>query len=274
MKKLLFVMIPALAVACNETQQSTPALDPANFDTSVSPTENFYQYATGGWQKNNPLKPEFARFGSFDVLRENNEIRLNELFAEMAKLSPEQGTVDQKIVDLYKQGLDSVRLNSEGGAPVKKYVDSIYAAAGKDELVKVLANQNKYGEGGFFSVGVSADLMNSKMQILYLAQSGLGMGNRDYYVDTANAKLHEGYTKMLARFFEISGYDNAAQRAANAVKIEDRLAEFSWSSVQNRDYTKQYNPCYEQCQIDIIIRICLKVKWLKRTGKKCDYNDI
>lgn len=231
-----------MLAACQGGGDKVPAINVKDMDLSVSPGEDFYLYANGGWKKNNPLKPEFARFGSFDVLRENNEIRLNELFAEMAKLSPEQGTVDQKIVDLYKQGLDSVRLNSEGGAPVKKYVDSIYAAAGKDELVKVLANQNKYGEGGFFSVGVSADLMNSKMQILYLAQSGLGMGNRDYYVDTANAKLHEGYTKMLARFFEISGYDNAAQRAANAVKIEDRLAEFSWSSVQNRDYTKQYNP--------------------------------
>ena len=231
-----------MLAACQGGGDKVPAINVKDMDLSVSPGEDFYLYANGGWKKNNPLKPEFARFGSFDVLRENNEIRLNELFAEMAKLSPEQGTVDQKIVDLYKQGLDSVRLNSEGGVPVKKYVDSIYAAAGKDELVKVLANQNKYGEGGFFSVGVSADLMNSKMQILYLAQSGLGMGNRDYYVDTANAKLHEGYTKMLARFFEISGYDNAAQRAANAVKIEDRLAEFSWSSVQNRDYTKQYNP--------------------------------
>ena len=231
-----------MLAACQGGGDKVPAINVKDMDLSVSPGEDFYLYANGGWKKNNPLKPEFARFGSFDVLRENNEIRLNELFAEMAKLSPEQGTVDQKIVDLYKQGLDSTRLNSEGGAPVKKYVDSIYAAAGKDELVKVLANQNKYGEGGFFSVGVSADLMNSKMQIHYLAQSGLGMGNRDYYVDTANAKLHEGYTKMLARFFEISGYDNAAQRAANAVKIEDRLAEFSWSSVQNRDYTKQYNP--------------------------------
>lgn len=231
-----------MLAACQGGGDKVPAINVKDMDLSVSPGEDFYLYANGGWKKNNPLKPEFARFGSFDVLRENNEIHLNELFAEMAKLSPEQGTVDQKIVDLYKQGLDSVRLNSEGGAPVKKYVDSIYAAAGKDELVKVLANQNKYGEGGFFSVGVSADLMNSKMQILYLAQSGLGMGNRDYYVDTANARLHEGYTKMLARFFEISGYDNAAQRAANAVRIEDRLAEFSWSSVQNRDYTKQYNP--------------------------------
>ena len=231
-----------MLAACQGGGDKVPAINVKDMDLSVSPGEDFYLYANGGWKKNNPLKPEFARFGSFDVLRENNEIRLNELFAEMAKLSPEQGTVDQKIVDLYKQGLDSVRLNSEGGAPVKKYVDSIYAAQDKEELVKVLANQNKYGEGGFFSVGVSADLMNSKMQVLYLAQSGLGMGNRDYYVDTANAKLHEGYTNMLVRFFEISGYDNAAQRASNAVKIEDQLAEFSWSSVQNRDYTKQYNP--------------------------------
>ena len=228
--------------ACQSGGDKVPAIDLKDMDLSVSPGEDFYLYANGGWKKNNPLKPEYPRFGSFDVLRENNVARLNELFSEMAELSPETGTVDQKIVDLYKQGLDSVRLNAEGVMPVKKYLDKIYAAQDKGQLVKVLADESKCGRGGFFDLGVSADLMNSKMQILYLSQSGLGMGNRDYYVDSANAKLHEGYTNMLARLFEISGYDNGAERAANSVGIEDRLAEFSWSNVQNRDYTKQYNP--------------------------------
>lgn len=231
-----------MLAACQNRGEKVPAIDLADMDLSVSPGDDFYMYANGGWIKNNPLKPEYASFGSFDVLRENNVTRLNELFAEMSEMNPEPGTVEQKIVDLYKQGLDSTRLNEEGGSPLKKYLDRIYAVTDKKGLAAELADENRYGEGGFFSMGVQADLMDSQVQILYLAQGGLGMGDRDYYVDPANADLHEGYTRMLTKLFALSGYEDAAQKAANAVKVEDRLAQISWTSVQNRDYTLQYNP--------------------------------
>ena len=230
MKKLLVFLLPlVMLAACQPKGEKVPAIDLTDM-------------ANGGWIAKNPLKPEYASFGSFDVLRENNVTRLNDLFAEMSEMSPEAGTVDQKIVDLYKQGLDSVRLNAEGGQPLQKYLDQLYAVSDKAGLAAELADENKYGEGGFFSVGVQADLMDSQVQILYLGQGGLGMGDRDYYVDPANADLLKGYTDMLTKLFSLSGYEDAAQKAANAVKIENKLAEISWTSVQNRDYTKQYNP--------------------------------
>ena len=231
-----------MLAACQPKGEKVPAIDLTDMDLTVSPGDDFYQYANGGWIAKNPLKPEYASFGSFDVLRENNVTRLNDLFAEMSEMSPKAGTVDQKIVDLYKQGLDSVRLNAEGGQPLQKYLDQLYAVSDKAGLAAELADENKYGEGGFFSVGVQADLMDSQVQILYLGQGGLGMGDRDYYVDPANADLLKGYTDMLTKLFSLSGYEDAAQKAANAVKIENQLAEISWTSVQNRDYTKQYNP--------------------------------
>ena len=104
--------------ACAPKQAEIPAIDTTNFDTSVSPAEDFYQYATGGWQKKNPLKPEYARFGSFDKLSELNVERLNELFKSMSSMKADRGSVEQKISDLYKQGLDSVKLNQDGAAPL------------------------------------------------------------------------------------------------------------------------------------------------------------
>ena len=107
-KNVLFISMIALMTACSQQKQaSVPAIDPSNFDTSIAPNEDFYQYATGGWQKKNPLKPEFARYGAFDVLRENNEVRINELFSQMTKSTAEKGSVEQKIADLYTMGLDS-----------------------------------------------------------------------------------------------------------------------------------------------------------------------
>ena len=244
MKKLVFIMIPVmmLASACQPGGEKVPAIDLSDMDLTVSPGDDFFRYANGGWMAKNPLRPEYARYGSFDVLRENNEKRLNELFSEMSTMNPKAGTVDQKIVDLYKQGLDSTRLNNEGGAPLRKHLEQIYSAGTKEELTVVLAEMNKYGEGGFFSIGVDADLTDSNSQVIYLGQGGLGMGDRDYYVDPANAELHKGYTDMLVKLFTLSGYEDADKRAANAVGIEDKLAVFSWTSVQNRDYTKLYNP--------------------------------
>ena len=243
MKKLFVIMSPVLMLAaCQPKGAKVPAIDKADMDLSVKPGDDFYRYANGGWMQNNPLKAEYARFGSFDVLRERNVEDLNALFAEMTTMNPEPGTIDQKIVDLYKQGLDSVRLNEEGAAPLKKYLDEIYALTDKKALAAHLGKLNLVGEGGFFGGGVDADLMDSKTQIFYLGQGGLGMGDRDYYVDPANAELRKGYEAMLTKLFALAGLDNAAQRAANAAGIEDKLAQFSWTSVQNRDYTKLYNP--------------------------------
>jgi len=236
-------MIPVMMLAACQTKEAkAPALDPTDMDLTVAPGENFFLYANGGWMQKNPLKPEYARFGSFDVLREKNVEDLNALFSEMTEMNPEAGTVDQKIVDLYKQGLDSTRLNAEGAAPIKKYLDEIYALPDKKALAEHLGKLNLVGEGGFFGGGVDADLMDSKTQIFYLGQGGLGMGDRDYYVDPANAELRKGYEAMLAKFFALAGLDNAEQRAANAAGIEDKLAAFSWTSVQNRDVEKLYNP--------------------------------
>ena len=101
MKKLLVFILPlVMLAACQPKGEKVPAIDITDMDLTVSPGDDFYQYANGGWIAKNPLKPEYASFGSFDVLRENNVTRLNYLFAEMAEMSPAAGTVDQKIVDL------------------------------------------------------------------------------------------------------------------------------------------------------------------------------
>ena len=237
-------MATAMVLAgCGEKQvEKVPAIDLANLDTSVAPGEDFYQYSTGGWQKSHPLGAEYARFGNFDQLRENNVERINELFKEMATLKTEKGSVEQKIADLYKMGLDSTRLNAEGAAPIKKYIDQIYAATDKADLVKVVADMHKSGESAFFGSYVEADLANSDNQILYLGQGGLGIGNRDYYVDPQNAELKAGYQKFLEKVFGLAGIENPETAAANALAVEDVLAVNSWTNAMERDIEAQYNP--------------------------------
>lgn len=222
--------------------EKVPAINLTYLDTTVAPGQDFYQYATGGWQKANPLKPEFARFGSFDQLRENNITRLNDLFAEMTTMKAEKGSVEQKISDLYKMGLDSVRLNAEGAEPIKKYVEEIYAAADKDALIKQIAALHEVGESSFFGAGVETDLTDSENQVLYITQGGLGIGDRDYYVDPTNAAIKEGYRNFLSRIFALAGVQNADKAASDALAVEDYLAQNSWTSVECRNMEKIYNP--------------------------------
>ena len=243
MRKTFLIMLSALALAsCGQKREKVPAINLADMDTTVSPVKDFYQYTTGGWQKNNPLKPEYARYGSFDALSDSSEARLNRLFKDMTKIKATKGTSEQKIVDLYKQGLDSTKLNSDGAAPLKKYVDEIYAVNDKSELAKAIASLHKAGESSFFGTYVESDLMDSDMQILYLGQSGLGIGDRDYYVDAANSEIKAGYKKFLEKIFALTGIERSAKAASNALKVEDFLALNSWTSVQERDIQAQYNP--------------------------------
>ena len=233
-----------MAACQNNNASKVPAIDLANLDTSVAPNEDFYQYATGGWQERNPLKPEFSRYGSFDILRENNEIRINDLFAAMTGVQAEQGSVEQKISDLYKMGLDSARLNAEGAAPIRPMVERILAVKERAELTPLIAEFHRTVANPFFSVGVEADLMNSDMNALYASQSGLMMGDRDYYLDEENAPKREAYKKYLGEIFHLAGLpETEIERAVLGVmNVETALAEKNWSSVQLRDIAAQYNP--------------------------------
>ena len=241
---ILFAATVACMTACQNNPTKVPAIDLANFDLSVSPNADFYQYATGGWQKNNPLKPEFSRYGSFDVLRENNEKRINALFQEMTRLETTPGSVEQKIADLYKMGLDSARLNAEGAAPLASDLALIDGLTDRAQLPGLLASIHMALANPFFGIGVMADLMDSRVNTLYVAQSGISMGDRDYYVDPSNAAIKEAYKAYLVRIFTLAGYDEAAaaQAAVDALEVEDSLAEVFFSNVEQRDLPAQYNP--------------------------------
>jgi len=241
MKKIAIAIMSLLTFAAC-APKGAPALDITDLDTSVSPKEDFYQYATGGWQVKNPLRPEFSRYGSFDALREKAQENLNAMFESLTSSSAEKGTVEQKIADLYKMALDSTTRNNLGAEPIKPYIAEIQALRNHDELANLLGKMNLYGEGGFFGSGVEADLTNSDVQVLYLGQGGLGMRDRDYYLKDENKELKEGYVNYLVKVLELAGIDNAKDIVAKDIEVETSLAKVSWSREQNRNMQAIYNP--------------------------------
>jgi putative endopeptidase len=242
MKKTIVLLLSIISIAACSPKNKVPALDMNYLDPTTSPKVDFYQYSTGGWQKNNPLRPEFSRYGSFDALREQAQENLNALFESMTTTKAEPGTVDQKISDLYRMALDSTTRNELGAQPILPYIAQIQAISSKDELAKALGQMSLYGEGGFFGFGVDADLANSDMQVLYMGEGGLGMGDRDYYLLESNAALKEGYRNYLVKVLKLAGIENAEEVADKDMAMEDAMAEIFWTREQNREIAAIYNP--------------------------------
>ena len=240
------ILISAAAmIGCAEggvKRESVPAIDTTNFDKSIALNEDFYEHATRGWQQKHPLKPEFSRYGSFDMLRETNEKQINELFQSMTSMKAEAGSVEQKISDLYKLGMDSVRLNEEALAPVKEDLAKIYAITDLQTMIPVLGELHNSVSNPLFGLGVDADLMNSTQNILYAQQSGLGMGNRAYYLDEENASQREGYVAFLTKAVELAEVEGAAEKAAAVLDFETKMAKDFRSMVELRDISANYNP--------------------------------
>jgi len=242
MKKFLILLTAMTLVSCATSETGkVPALNLSNIDTTYSPSDDFYEYATHGWQVNNPMRPEFSRYGAFDVLRENNEIRLNDLFAEMAKSTAKTGTVEQKISDLYKMGMDSTKRNLDGSEPIKTDLEEIMSVQ-RNNLPELIAKLHTFVSSPFFGAGVGSDLANSNINVLYISQSGLGMGNRDYYLDKEHEAKRAAYVKFLSSAFTYAGIENADNAAVCVLDLETKMAEKFRSNVQLRDIQANYNP--------------------------------
>ncbi|WP_347144232.1 M13 family metallopeptidase [Parabacteroides distasonis] len=250
-KRKMFPFLAAGIVAlasCNTPQKEVvkiAAINPANMDTTVAAGTDFYEYACGGWIKNNPLKPEYARFGTFDQLLENNQEQLRVLIEELSATPHEAGSVAGKIGALYAMGLDSTKLNADGVAPIKEELAAINALATKSDVSKMVATLHKEGMAPFFALFVDADEKNSAMNIVQLYQAGIGMGDRDYYLleDEGSAKMRDAYRAYINKLFTLAGSSpEQADAAVNAVmKIEKAIAEISYGREDLRDSQKNYN---------------------------------
>ncbi|MDD5861545.1 MAG: M13 family metallopeptidase [Prevotella sp.] len=234
-----------MAVAPMAMAQSQTGLYEKNFDKKARPQDDFYEYATGGWQKLNPLPGAYSRYSSFDQLQETNDKRINGILGELKKKSFKKGTIEQKLSDFYKLALDENRRNQEGLAPVKPYLDEIEGAANKKALRQLQLKYAKYGWGSQYGSYFAPDDKNVKMNILQFGQGGLTLGQKDYYVnnDSATVAIRNAYKQYLQKMFGLYGFDAAtAKKRANAIfKIETLLALVSKSNTELRDPVANYN---------------------------------
>ena len=216
-----------------------------NLDTTALPGSDFYQFATGGWQKLNPISGEYSRYGSFDKLAEDNRNQLKGLIEEIASKPAANGSVEQKIADLFNLAMDSAKLNKDGLEPIMADLEKISALKETKELVAYLPVMMQDGYSPFFHLYVDADPMNSNAYLVQTYQGGMGLGQRDYYLDNdPNTKnIRDKYSDFVTKMFEKVGFsaEEAAIKREDVLRIENRLATSAYDNVKLRDPRANYN---------------------------------
>ena len=244
MKKLFVIMALATTVA-SASAQLRSGINMNDLDQSVRPADDFFEYACGGWMKANPLPAAYSRFGSFDRLAEDNNKRINGILKELQENTYEEGTVEQKLSDLYKLAMDSARREQEGLSPIMPLIKRLEAAKTKEQLFEIQLEMMPYGEQELFGAYFGADEKNATENILSISQSGLTLGQKDYYLekDAATMKIREAYKRHIVRMFQLYGFKKgvAEKKMKNIMKVETTLATASKSRTELRDPQANYN---------------------------------
>ena len=249
--RLMSIMtLAAAAAACTTGNKPLASgIDLANMDTTYQPGQSFYMYATGGWQKANPLTAEYSRYGSFDVLQENNNKQLRELIEGVTAQENAPGSVAQKIASLYRSAMDSVNLNEHYWGALEEFLlcDGYQSSRDITEqwLRDVWPRMQRQGVPGLFGMYISADEKDSKNNLVSIYQGGLTLGQKDYYVDEdpETQRIREAYETYVVALCQHQGFSEKDARRiwADVIRIETRLARASKSMTELRDPEANYN---------------------------------
>ena len=242
---ILFSFI-SITASNNSEVKKTKGIDIEDIDRSVSPGDDFFQFAVGNWLKNNPIPDEYSRYGSFEVLQEENNNILKEILENSASNKIWiKGTASQKIGDFYSTGMDSIKIERDGYKPIISLLKQIDGINNKKDLVKFLGEFHLNGGSGLFGFFVSIDAKKSSIMIPYLSQGGIGLPDVEYYTkdDERSKEIRERYVQYAANMFKLINVDPsiADKYSQTIMNIETKLASASNTRLENRDPEKTYN---------------------------------
>ena len=237
--------LTSMSLAASAQAELQSGINLGDLDTSVRPADDFYEYACGGWMKKNPLPAAYSRFGSFDRLGEDNNKRINDILAELLNNTYAKGTIEQKLSDLYKLAMDSVRREKDGIQPVMPLIKKLEGAKTMSQLFAIQLEMAAYGDAEFYRAGLGADEKNATQNILTVVQGGLTLGMKDYYLenDPSTTNIREEYKKHIVRMFQLFGFSKAqaTKKMKNIFALELSLAKISKSRTELRDPQANYN---------------------------------
>jgi predicted metalloendopeptidase len=234
--------VPAKPVVQAAAQAS--GVDTGAIDSGVRPQDDFFRYSQGKWLKDVEIPSDRSSWGAFNVAQDKVEQQIATLIEQAAKdKKAKRGSDTQKLGDFYTSYIDQARRDQLGLAPLKAELARIAALHDTRGIAALSAHLSRVGAGAPVGMSVHLDNKDSTRYIVDISQSGLGMPNRDYYLQ-GDAKLkdtREKYRAHVEKMLALAGHANAAAEAAQIVALETEIARAQWSAVENRDPVKRYN---------------------------------
>jgi putative endopeptidase len=219
--------------------------DTANLDKTCKPCDDFYQFAMGGWMKNNPIPAEYSSWGTFTQLADKNQQNLRTILEAAQSAKAAAGSNEQKIGDFYASCMDTAAINAAGTKPIDAELARVAALKNSAELQAEVARLQRQGVQVLFRFNANQDAKDSTQIIAFAGQGGLGLPDRDYYTreDEKSAKLRDAYVKHVAKMLELAGApaEKSAAEAATVLSIETGLANASMKNTDLRDPNKTYH---------------------------------
>jgi len=270
MKRLNFIAVLLAVItlaSCNDTAEkkdttmTNNSINKADMNLSVNPGYNFFEYANGGWMKNNPVPSDKTQYGSFTVLYDNNQKKLKSLVDDLINGNEKKNDDAKKIAAIFKTGMDTVSIDKMGFTPLNAELSKINNINTKEQFMNVVAKMHTHYTPALFSIQASQDDKNSSMVILHMYQGGLGLPDRDYYIsnDERSVKLRADYVKLIKTLFTLTGNDEetASKKAKDILAFETSLAKNSLTRLELRDPFTTYN----KMTIDDLQKISPSINW-------------
>jgi predicted metalloendopeptidase len=230
-----------------ETAASAPlksGIDPSLMDTTVRPQDDIYLYAAGTWEKETEIPADKPLYTTYMEVRDRMDEAVQSIVQEVAAREDlEPGSPEQQVADFYRAYMDEAAIAELGLSPLAGELERIRNISSNDELPELLARLYEIGVSIPLDFGIFGDSKNPTDNILYMVQSGLGMPDREYYLEDSERyrKLRAAYADYLAAMLGHLGQENREQRAAAILALETRLAEHQWTKVDSRNPDKHYN---------------------------------
>jgi putative endopeptidase len=244
MTLLIAASATALLAACSPSKPEPAAeapkaalgtfgVDLAHRDEAVKPGDDFFRYANGKWLATFQMPADKARYGSFDALGEKSENDVKTILDELAATPPAAGTVGAKVSDMYASWMDEAAIEARGVEPLKPYLDQINAVSTKADLVKLIASIDYASP---FGLAIEADPQDPTRYAVWAAQGGIGMPDRDYYLEKGETfdKYRTAYKAYVTKIFELLGDANPAASADTVIKFETEVAKGHWAQTELR----------------------------------------
>ena len=235
------------AVSAISAPPATPhygtwGFDKSGMEAGVVPGNDFFTYANGDWEKRTQIPADKTSYGAFNILADLSEARVHGILEQASAAHAAPDSAEGKIGAMYAAFMDEKAIEARGAAPLKPDLDQIRAVRSRDDLAALMGASPKSFQSAVFDVGIEADAKDPTKYSVYLGQSGLGLPDRDYYLQPQFAAKKAAYQAYVATLLKLAGWPDAQAEAPRIVAFETAVAQASWSRAEQRDPIKIYNP--------------------------------